>query len=649
MDFDPNQYLAEKSAPKQAGFDPSAYLSDHPGAKDLVPHVIQEQHPEFSNADRLIANNFSSTPQDAVGYLQKRHPNMEIAVDPESQQIRARGKNESAYRVLNPNVSMDTLTDVPEMLKIAGSHAYDLASGVGTAYATAAAGLGAGLGTGGTMALPAAAAAGAGASSAAETLRQAIGKYGLGMENNFDPTSIGIAGAGGALSPLLLGTGGTVASSLGKKIVGGGLDEAGQAALQAAQRGGLSRAYDALGKPVVNAAGGFLSGVGKSAMDTLTNNYPKVMELMNAPTGVRQFAQDTGKMINDKVFAKTNDLHRRFKDAIGAAGDSESIDLAPVQQLFKDEIVSAEDQMTRGKGTEVSKELLDNLKEQYNKIFMHDVTEKVPTTVMKPNGLLDAAGQPMMTPSTEVAEQTVRKSINKLTPEAAVDLGTSLNEMANFQALGANAGNRFSTAASAAEKKIQQVGAKLKNALDDTMDKSLPPGTLDIRREYGQARNLSREATDLMQTPQQTFTNLRNADNTSNLAKKQLFQDMDTTFGTNLLDRAKLMETMEQFSPGRKSVFSADLLRRVPAGLLGGAAGYYAGENSPLGAHAGGLAGAAAGMALGGPSAMRRYIGAGKGLSNLFTNSGVAPNVVGSQQLQAPINSAWQLLQQRGQ
>lgn len=603
-------------------------------AKKLEPEVIQEMHPDFSDADRFVTKNFSTNNEAAVNYLQQRHPNLEIRVDDQSGQIQARardGKDGGAYRVLDPDNGVlstvgNALTLQPEALRDLGDVTYDIGSGAATGLASAAAGLGVGAATGGTGAIPAAMLAGAGASGGLEDLRQRLGRH-LGLEQEQDWTQTGIATAGGALSPLLMGSGGTVTSALGKKIVGEGADAATTAAIQASQRGLIGRGVDAFGKPLAAKVGGVLSGTSSEALQTLGTRFKDFKKLSGDPEGVLNFLDETGNVVDTKFQGAKAGAWDEFTTAVGAAGDAETVDLAPVKERFKAAIKEAEKGTRKGKGTEASQELVSELKGAYERYFKYDAVEQVPNVVQKATGLLDEFGKPVMTDVTEMTEQQVRKELTALSPKAALDLDQQLSELANFQSLkpAAVTGSRFKPSQSAVEKKLMTLGAGLKKDLGQQIDAVVPENALPARRRYGELANLERNVNTLTQNPRQAFTNLRNADISSNVTNKQLFHKVDRVLGTDLLERAKMAEAVELFGPGRKSIFSGGLQGRIPAALAGGALGAYAGRTSGSGSgYEGGLAGAAAGTLLGSPAAMRGlYVPLGRNLGLLNQTLGV--------------------------
>lgn len=590
--------------------------------KEAPPATVQETHPQFTDADRLVVKNFSANNEAAVNYLQKRHPNLEVSVDDASGQIKARSRDgkEPVYRVLDPDLGvLGTLTNPGELLRDSGDLLYDVAAGAGTGLATAAGGL-AGTAAGGIGALPGGAAAGAAASTGFEGLRQGLGRL-LGVEDNFDAGGLVGAGVAGAASPLLLGTGGQVASGLGRKILGEGMSDAAVVAAQKAQRGAAGLAWDNVGAPLARTVGAkfgaAVSGVGEDALRAVGDENKAFRQAIKDPEGVLNFVENVGGDVDAKFLAKKQDAYGRLQSALGEAAD-ESVDLSTVKDRLKNAIREAQSQAGERKGTGGSSEILESLKEAFQKHFVYGDTIDIPTQSMKASGILDASGNPVMHSVTGSTKQTVQKELSTLSPQAAIELSGDLAELANLQAVKAGqvTGNRFA-GATKAEKRLQTLGADLKRELDSRIDAVVPREAMPARREYGELLGLEKSINKLTQNPSQAFANLRNADMTSNLAKKQLLRRADRVVGTNLEKQAGMAEALETYAPGRRSFFSKlSSLKSIPAGAAGGLAGGIIAQQNEVSPWLGGVGGAMVGSALGGPAAMRRYIQGGLRVKN---------------------------------
>jgi hypothetical protein len=619
------------------------------------PQTFQEMHPSFSDGDRFVVKNFTNNNEAAVNYLQRKHRNLEIAVDDATGQIKARARDGSDggnYRVLDPELGFfGTLRSPKELARDLGDVAYDVPAGALTGLATAAGGL-AGAAAGAPTvvgaapaALAGASGAGAAASGGLELLRQKLGNA-LGVEQDTDWRQAGAATLGGAVSPLLFGTGGQVASSLGRRVVGESLDDATKLALQQAQRGAGGYAWDLAGAPLARTVGAktgaLFSGVGDDTLRVMGDRKKEVDHLLKSEEGLLDFLDETGAGIDSAFFQKKSANAEAFQRGLEEAGVAGStVDLAGTKEKLKAAIRKAEKQASARKGTGGSTELLDDLREAYNKYFVYDEKVAVPRQVMKPTGVLDASGAPVMAAAEEMTEQVVRRELKELPPEAAIGLSRDLSEMGNLAAMRQKvAGPTSSQGAGFNEKALEQLGKSLKKALDSDIDAAVPKSVMPLRREMGEIINLERSVGNLVQNPRQAFTNLRNADQTTNLTNKQLFRRVDRLLGTDLQDRAAMAKAVEIYGPGRQSFFSniGSFKSRVPAAALGTGLGLLYASKQDTSPTYSGLAGGTAGMLLGGPAAMRRYIQLGLGVKNF---SPLLRTGEGAQVLQDEVMNPW--------
>jgi hypothetical protein len=580
-----------------------------------APEVLQEMHPDFTVKDRFVVKNFASGDDQAVSYLQARHPNLEVRLAPNGQiQAKGRGKAEP-YRVLDPNNGlMETVAGLatfrPEAWQDVADVGYDVASGVGTGLATGAAGV-AGAAAGGVGAIPAAAAAGAGASMGFEGLKQGIGKA-LGIENNFDGTNLGIAGATGALSPLLLGTGAT-AGQLAKGALKGGLDDAGKLAMQQAQRGAIGRGVDAYGKPLLAKIGSAASGVSEEVLETYGKHADTIKRMENDPKAITNFTTETGKLVGDKTRAAEQAAWKTYSEAVKNSTDP--VDMTPVLAL-RDEALESVKERFEGYSTRENKEIERELKKAFARVLRSDTTE--------------------------------------ISAESAAQLSQSLGTLAEYGTLkpvnmGVNTGLQGMTPV---ERQIAITARKLKDQVDAGLEAVLPDNAMQARAQYGEIANLHRRADALIRDPKQAFASLRNADKTSNLPNAELFHELDQRVGTDLIERSKILDT---FGTLRKKTASSVPLssggatsttRSVPLSAAGGLAGYYLGSQNGGGGHGTGTLGAGIGMAtgafLGSPAMMRRAID--WGLKGGKANQFLAParSGVGGQMLQPAVEQKYE-------
>ncbi len=606
-DFDPAAYLARKQAsappPPAAGgaapggFDPAAYLARKGAAPQPYDTIVQEMHPDFGNVDRALVKNFANDDKAAVAYLQKQYPGLEVKTS-KTGQIIARKPGEKEYRALDPeNGLIESLNPFrKETWRDLADAGTDIATGALSSAATAAGGL-AGAAAGGVGAVPGAMLAGGTSSAALEGLRQlAGGALGINKEANWG--DVGLSGAAGAAAPLLMGTGATA-----KQALKAGVSEA-------SQRGLLGLARDNVVKPLAAKVGGMLSGTGPDALATLAKNFPRFEKTTKSRTGVIDFIDETGKMVDQRFKTEKDRAWSEFTDAIGDYGDEATVDLAPLKQRWQAAI--AEAQQRAASGTEAAGELLDRLTGAYDKYLRHTVTEEVPEVVEKGTGLLDAYGREIKTQATEVTKKAVRKDLEALSPKQAVELEKQLGELAGFQKIDSRqvSGNRFSPSNTADDKHLMTVAADLKRTLGASVEAVIPENAIPAKRRYGELLGLEKNIEALTGNPRQAFTNLRNADVSSNITNIQQFRQIDDLVGTDLEARAKFAEAVDLFGPNRKSFFQGGGWKdRVPAGLAGAALGGYIQRDQGMGGSLqGSFLGGALGSLLGSPASMRAYI-----------------------------------------
>ena len=593
-----------------AGFDPKAFATQYNKPKE---DVVQEMHPDFTAKDRFVVKNFASGDEQAVSYLQARHPNLEIRVAPDGQiQAKKKGAKDEPYRVLDPDSGLlETIgglaTFQPEAWQDLGDVGYDLASGVGTGLATGAAGVAGGAASGGTMALPAAAAAGAGASMGFEGLKQGIGKA-LGIEDNFDATNLGIAGATGALSPLLLGTGAT-AGQLAKGAIKNNLDDAGRLALQQAQRGAIGRGVDRFGKPLLAKIGSMASGASEDSLKTLGAHYDDIVRLEKDPEAITNFTKAAGQQVGNKLRGAKTAAWETYEGALQqAADDGASIPVGHVSEPLKEALAKAV-AIAKETKTEGSKELASELRAEFRRLFTYMEPKIDPATG---EAVLDAAGKAVM----------VRRELDELSPMAAARLEQMLGDMGKLKQLKPDrlgVGNRFNAGQGVDDKALAGLGVDMKKRLAEALEEAIGGEGMAARGAYGQVVNLEKRAAPLLKNPQKAFSTLRNADKTPNAPTAELFQKLDTTFGTDLTDRARIMEAYSTFAkPSAVPLSGAGATstsRSVPLAIGGGALGYWAGSTQGGEGRGtgmlGGAAGSLAGGFLGSPAMMRRAIAAG--------------------------------------
>ena len=178
--------------------------------------TVQEQHPDISWQDRVVAKNFAQDQGKQVEFLQSKYPNLEFDVS-ENNQIRAKSPESREWNVLDPDTgffSSDFVSDV-------GDVGYDLYSAGSEGLATAAGALFGGGATAGVGTIPGAMAAGGAMTGANEAARQKLGQY-LGIPQEVSGEDVAVSAGVGAVAPMLFGAG------KAKGAIGAGLDATGR-------------------------------------------------------------------------------------------------------------------------------------------------------------------------------------------------------------------------------------------------------------------------------------------------------------------------------------------------------------------------------------------------------------------------------------
>jgi hypothetical protein len=567
------------------------------------PQVVQEQHPDISWKDRLITKNLASSPEAAISYLKKEHPKLDIQTD-ESGQIKIKRPEEQQYRVLDP----EGVDSFKEALKDIGDVGYDVLSGVGSGVATAAAGLGGGLASGGVGAIPAAMAAGAGSSAGLEALRQGLGKY-AGMEDNMNLGDIGVAGLAGGVSPLLFGTGASLASASGKDLagklakgLGAKLPEVGSEAAEAllkTQRGVPSRLLGATIEKALPSAASKLSGVSKTDAEDLVKHGDILGKFESNPDAIEELATDTMKNSIDKFRETETALYKQVVNETGADG----ID---VREALKPWL-------------EKRRELAKAASAEGSTPFQKRAFEEFKNTMD------DLWGSPKLN----------EPSFYTKTPEQFTSIQQRIAELADFDN-GLKIKSKVADL-SPAEKVIALTSknsyAGMNKSLSNVSDKI--PAIKKNLAEIIQAREFLHKK---IGSPEQFVSRMRQA-GSDKLEGKMLaakLKNIGALIGDEGLDQARgIINAADKF--GKATPILSQ--KRIPAAILGAVGGYTAnravqgqgeGFNLP-GVTAGGVLGAA----LGGPRAMRAILEAAR---RGGTGSTVAPTI------QYGLKPAWNMM-----
>ena len=551
------------------------------------PATIQEMHPAFTLSDRLIAKNLATSPEVAANYLKEKHPELDVQIDPQTKEIKAKGQNEMAYRVLDPDTGIWN-AGLKENLMDLGDIASDVIQGVGTGAATAAGGV-VGAGAGGVGALPGAALAGGIAGSELEGARQLLGSA-LGLKDNLSGKDIAIQGAAGALSPLLLGTGASAANVTGKglagRIAGAIAPEAivnagDKAALQtalSAQRGIPGRLISSGIEKIAPSVGGWLSGTGPQAVKDLASNAEVVSALEKDPTALESFVENAFKENSDKMNEASKSAWNDYASHVEKALGDKKVDVSAAADSMWSHVRDAQKEYAARPSGANEQALTDAY-----------------------NAFTEVWGKPKINTAQELV-----KDAYKIAPSELQGLSKDIQGVANYS-------RRFGIGAKPPTADlVERMGDAANSSLKKIVNEAAP-GAQDLKTKLAQAiedkkwfyKNLNPD-----KILGKSLTASREGIKATDLANS--IKAMDARYGTNLDAVRGTLNALDTFNKSGSGLFSA---KRIPASLLGGTIGYTVtrgteGDHSGFGGLPipGYLVGAGLGGALGGPAMLRRII-----------------------------------------
>jgi hypothetical protein len=318
------RYLQLKAKAAQAAAPVEEWAFPDQEAEQLGPKTIQEQHPDISVWDRLVTKNLATNPESVVKYLARKHPNLQVELDTAGQ-VKIKRPEETDYRVLDPDTGISG--GVGELIKDIGDVGYDVASGIVQGAATAGAGI-AGAAGGGVGAIPAAMGAGAASGAGLEGIRQGLGSL-AGLEDNADLGQIGMAGAIGAASPALFGTGASLANIEGKGLAGklaqaikptAQLDDVGKELLQRSQRGIPTRMFEKGVDKLAPSIASKISGVSKLDVEDLQKNLKGIRNIESNPEAIQDLAETTVRDSAKKLSSYETKLYEEVVAETGEKG-----------------------------------------------------------------------------------------------------------------------------------------------------------------------------------------------------------------------------------------------------------------------------------------------------------------------------------------
>lgn len=541
-------------------------------SQDMGPKTIQEQHPDITIWDRLVTKNLATNPESMVKYLARQHPNLQIEADTAGQ-IKIKRPEETDFKVLDPDTGISG--GVGELVKDIGDAGYDIASGIGSGVATAAGGLAGGL--------PGAVGAGAVSSGGLEALRQGAGSA-LGVENNLDTGQILGATGAGAVSPLLFGSGASLANAAGEgwsgrlaKALGKELPEAGSEAAKAlalSQRGLPARGASSIINKFAPKIGGMLSGVPAQNVADLAEHIDVVPKFEADSQALVDFVKESSqkdlKLIDKASSEKYHELGNLIKEKVG----DNKIDVSASPQKMFDYIKKLEAEHAISPSGDLEEEIA-----AAHKAFT------------------DVWGEPKI--KFVDGEASLIRDAYKIDPAQLQRKTKSLQEVANF-------GDRFpyGTEKPKTSDMVEQLGsdayASLKKSVHDAAE-----GAKKLQEELAK---IMKDKEDIYKT----FSSkkmLQNAQNFSSnkveaKAWAQRAKAYDKIYKTNLDKTRGVVAATAAFNKNAPLAIN----KHIPASLAGGILGAIIARKSGESPGMGGAIGGTLGGLIGGPQALRAII-----------------------------------------
>lgn len=559
------------------------------GAGAPSEEVVNEAHPELSSMSRLVYKNLGTNVDSGLKYLQKENPTLDFKAD-QGGEVLVKKPTENQWRKLDPSgIDLTSMKGINELGMDIGDVAYDIPAAVIQGAATAGGGLiGAGAGAG-AGAIPGAM-VGSGASSAAlEAARQGLGKY-FGVNEELDPTQIGIAGGAGLASPLLFGSGAT-AAQIAKQAAKTGASET---TLLASQRGIPGRAYDAAAGYLGPKLGSLASGINEDVIKTGAKYLPEMKRADVSPDIVVKNLQDAQEKITTGLTQKSRSAGQTMErvvselDANGVALKTADI-LDPVEKI-KEKIKK------EGIDSEAKKELITSIDATMDKYFK--VNGQVPEQV---------------TASQANSMYFELKELAKKYGFDYGDIGTSGGALGGVNRSDARIAQAFKQAGTNAKESIKSAADEAGGGLGEMYSTA--------NSEYGRLASF-RDEFNTASKSEESFSRFLGKVSRDPVYKKTA-QELSKETGVNLRETMLKNEAFKKFANPSKDVLSlggtTSTSRTIPLALAGGAAGYAAAQNSggEYSPFLMGTLGAALGSRAGSPAAIRKLMDANKAMRSV--------------------------------
>jgi len=511
--------------------------------------IVDEAHPAVSWKDRALVKNFGTG--SGVGYLRTKYPNLQI--EERDGEVLMKGKNENQWRKLDP--STIELADV-------GDIAYDVGAGLLEGAATVA---------GAAGGVPGALAAGAASGVGMEALRQKIGEA-LGVNKEMDKSQLAAAGAAGAISPLLFGTGKAGSKVLEKGIIGSG--------------------YEKLTRGLAPEIAGITSGEKAKVFRDYVGN-PKTMKFLSDENNLKKYVDEAGRTLETSLKNRKRDVGKKIGDVLSELPDTDVSEVINLSQL-RGGLEQEFDMLMKSLDPDdrvIGKSLMNKLKRGFGRY------------VETPSGDLKFSGKF----KDKMSYDDAMALRNKFRKEAK--FGTNINELPTNQQYVAE--------------KAREIYMGLNDAIDasiDALDPKYAGRLKDLRMDYKQAVELEDEVIKLAKgrggSYKKMFDTMRTLDNNSKEYVRAQIKDVDP----KVLKKADMIEAHSRLA--KASYFptsgpSTSTTKTLAMAGLGGVIGEQ--QGNPLLGIGVGLVGMS-------PRAWRTYLKMGKAgedaIKNAFKRAG---------------------------
>ena len=557
---------------------------------------------------RFVYKNFGADPVAAFNYLQKENPDFELKTD-KSGEVLARKRGTQVWGRLDPKgFDFQSLTknDIADVL-------YDIPAAVAQGAATAASGI-AGAPAGGIGAIPAAMAGSAVSGAGLEALRQAFGR-GAGIEDNFSGQDVGIALGAGAISPLLFGTGASVAQAL----KAAGKEGAKQTAKEilATQRGLLGRGYDATAGYLGPKLGTLVSGENSKVIKKAAEMLPEISaadknpEIRSLP--LKEVAQDVPR----KIKAVTTETGQRM-EALRSM-----IDQQPGL------ILTGEGAATKGTGTIPANEFLQPFQDLAEKLSAGGArTEAQVKDIEALKKVIESEFKGLPENLTAAQVDTLRKRFKERAQQYGLNYGKTGQAVGGFEG------------ASAIDSQIGIAFEESRKRMNDSIISRLEamgPEYADeyakLNDQYSYLKSVAKENNSKFKTSKSVADFLGRS--TRDDLEAQNLLDIQNITGVNLEDLATRDQALRAFSKPNTEIRSlggtTSTSRSIPLALAGSGVGGLIGANigqaeggqtympTMIGAGLGGLLGSK----FGSPAALRKYMEANQLMRTTIPQYGI--------------------------